>query len=253
MINETNVDNVYLRSATVAALHYLNSNLSIEQVEKGIVKTYKVPVFFNKAQDSQFMRDYFTQYGDDCQEIEFADGDYDMEPFGILNLESFTINTSKMTSKFIRGIDKKTEYDENGYKVKKGYSACLFTLPLDLKFGLEFRCDDSVQSFRVVQSLMDNIYKNGVVQFPFKEVLVRANIALDNGSSIDKKISFNWNEEQYQTVKTSLAMECYYPIFDQSTALFRGDVILKFRRFLNGMEDDIVPKDDTIEPRGIIE
>ena len=254
MINHTNVDDVYFRNAIIAVLHYLNKNIYIEQVEKEVVKQYHIPIFFNKAQDSQFMRDYFTQYGDDCQEIEFADGDYDIEPFGILNIDSFTINTSKITSKFVRGIDKKTEQDDNGYKVKKAYSACLFTLPLDLKFSLEFRCDDTIQAFRIVQGLMDTIYKNAVIQFPFKETKIRANIALDNGSNIDKKVQFNWNEEQYQTVKTSLALECYYPIFDQSTAMFRGDVILNFRRFINGQEGVVVPKDkDKKESNGLVE
>ena len=100
MINQTNVDDIYLRNAIMSVIHYLNKNLYIEQVENELIKQYNIPVFFNKAQDSQFMRDYFTQYGDNCNVIEFADGDYDMEPFGILNLESFVINTSKITSKF---------------------------------------------------------------------------------------------------------------------------------------------------------
>ena len=253
MINQTNVDDIYLRNAIMSVIHYLNKNLYIEQVENELIKQYNIPVFFNKAQDSQFMRDYFTQYGDNCNVIEFADGDYDMEPFGILNLESFVINTSKITSKFVRGVEKKTEQDENGYKIKRGYSACLFTLPIELKFALEIRCDDTIQTFRLVQGLLDTIYKNSVVQFSFKDTKIRANVALDNATSLDKKLQFAWNDTHYESVKTSLSLECYYPIFDQSTAMFRGDIITNFRNFINGKEGIVLPKSDTIESIGLIE
>lgn len=245
MIQSTNVDNIYFRNATTSLMFHLYENLYIEQVEDEKVIKYNVPVFYNKAQDSQFMRDYFTQYEDKCNPIEYADGDFDVSPFVIINLDSINIITSKMTSKFVRGVDIKTTYDENKFKIKKGYSACLFTLPIEVKYTMEIHVDDSIQCFRMVQSVLDCIYKNNVIHFPFKDCRCRANVAIDNTANLDKKISFKWDEEQEEVIKFSIVMECYYPIFDESTAIFRGDVIKNFRYFINGIEGSI-PKESEI-------
>lgn len=232
MINKTNIDDIFFRNASVSILNYLHKNLKIQQVfENNDIREYQIPVFYNKAQDSQFMRDYFTQYADECTPVEFVEGDFDIEPFVIINLEGISVKTQEITNKFVRGNHIIPEFDENGFQINKTYSSLLFTLPLELKFSLEVRCDDNIQSFKIIQSLLDEVFKNNIVHFSFRNHRIRANIALDNTYTQDKKISFTYNDDQKQQIKSSIVMECYYPIFDKSTTIFKGNVIRNFREY----------------------
>jgi hypothetical protein len=249
MIKKTNIDDIYFRNAAISVIHYLHKNLKLEQIEHGESKFYQIPVFYNKAQDSQFMRDYFTQYADECSPVEYVEGDFDIEPFVIVTLDSISVKTQEMTNKFVRGNYVVTENDKNGFPVRKGYSALLYTLPLELKFSLEIRCDDNIQSFRIIQSLLDEIFKNNILHFSFRNQRIRCNIGLDNNFTQEKKIQFTYNDEQSQMVKSSIVMECYYPIFDESTALFKGNVIRNFRNYIhltNGNKQNIISSDEII-------
>jgi hypothetical protein len=236
MINESNVDDIFFRNASISVMNYLHKNLNIHQVINGVRKYYQIPVFYSKAQDSQFMKDYFTQYKSECSPVEYVEGDFDLEPFVIINLSNISVKTSDMTNKFIRGSYVKTEEDANGYKVNKGYSAMLYSLPMDLNFSIEIRTDDNIQSFRIIQSLLDEIFKNNVIHFTYKGHRIRCNIGLDNSYTHDKKIQFDDKDETKDRVKTSIFVECYYPIFDKSTEIFRGNVIKTFRKYINSNE-----------------
>lgn len=229
----TNTDNVFFRNASIAVMHYLHSNIKVVQVIGGSEVEYPVHVFMNKAQDSQFMRDYFTQYKGRCSEVNFVNGDFDMEPYGILTVSNISVNTSAMTNRFVRGNYVVEEKDKNGFPVKKGYSAMLFTLPMDIKFNLEFRTDTSIQSFQVVQALLDCVFKNSVVHFDFRGTRIRSELMLDNDYTPEKKIEFARADDQSEKVKTSIVLTCNYPVFDKSTALFRGDIIRNFRHYIN--------------------
>lgn len=240
MINKSNIDDIFFRNASVSILNYLHKNLQIQQIfENDEVRSYQIPVFYNKAQDSQFMRDYFTQYADECTAVEYVEGDFDIEPFVIINLEGISIKTAEMTNKFVRGNHVIESLDDNGYPVKKGYSSMLFTLPLELKFSLDIRCDDNTQSFKIVQSLLDEIFKNNIVHFSFRNHRIRCNIALDNSFTQDKKLSFTYTDDQKQNIKSSIIMECYYPIFDKSTTLFKGNIIRNFRIYTKSKNSGI--------------
>lgn len=239
IIKKDNMDDKYFRSAAVALIHYLHSNLEMEQTINGEVKTYRIPVFYNKAQDSQFMRDYFTQYKGECDIIEFAEGDYDKEPFVIVRLSTMNVKTSDMTNRFVRGNYVKESIDDNGFPVNKGYSAMLFSLPMELTFEVEIRTDDNMQTFAIIQSLLDDIFKNNIVHFDFRGLRIRSNLGIDNSYTQDKKIQFTYNEDQREKVTTNIVMECYYPIFDESTALFRGNVIRNFRNFINSKNGSV--------------
>lgn len=242
MIERTNVDDVYLRLATISLMKYLEENMELEQVEDGKIVKYPVPVFYNKSQDSQFMQDYFTQYSTTCHEIEYADGDYDQEPFAIVQLNSFSIKVSDMTNRFVRGNHIMTVEDENGYEVKKGYSSALFVLPLELKYEVSIRTEDTIQSFRIAQTIMEGLFKNAVIHFDFRHQRIRCNLSLDSSFTHDKKVDFTYNDDQSQSIKFSVDVECYYPVFDKTTTLFRGNVIKNFRHYIE-TKTEVVAKE----------
>lgn len=237
MIERTNPDDIFLRGATIAVMNYLSNSLVIEQVENNDIVEYPIPVFYNKAQDSQFMRDYFTDYATLCHGLEYADGDFDREPFAIVSLESFAVKMSDMTNKFVRGNHIQTVKDDNGYDVKKGYNSVLYLLPMQLKYNVEIRTEDTIQSFRVTQSILDGVFKNNVVHFDFRHQRIRCNASLDASFTHDKKVDFTYNDDQSQKIRFTIDLECYYPVFDKTTTIFRGNVIRNFREYIDGQTE----------------
>lgn len=232
MIERKNIDDIFFRNASIAVMKYLEEYLFLEQVENGKIVTYPVPVFYNKSQDSQFMRDYFTNYSTSCHNVEYVDGDFDREPFAIVTLDSIAVKTGSMTNKFVRGNHIVTEYDENDLPIKKGASSVLYVLPLSLKYSVSIRTDDTVQSFRILQGIFEGVFKNDVVNFSFRDQKIRANMSLDASFTHDKKIDFGFNDDQKQAIKFNIDLECYYPVFDKTTTIFRGNVIRNFRNFI---------------------
>ena len=232
MIKETNIDEIFFRSATMATIKFLNDNLIINQVIDNVSTNYNIPVFYNKAQDSQFMRDYFTQYATDCMPVSYVEGDFDMEPFAVLNMSGITVKTAEMTNKFVRGNYIIQENDSNGFPINKPYSALLYAIPLDVKYAVEIRTDDSSQTFKIIQSFLEGIFKNFVVNFSYKGQKIRCNVSLDNDYSPDKKMEFTYTDEQKERLKFNLVMECYMPVFDKTTSLFKGNVIRNFRAYI---------------------
>ena len=55
---------------------------------------------------------------------------------------------------------------------------------------------------------------------------------MDNTYTPDKKLEFVYTDEQKEKIKFNIILECYYPIFDKSTTLFKGDVIRNFRNYI---------------------
>ena len=233
MIKESNVDEIFFRGAVISIMRYFSKNLKITQTIDNVKKEYDIPVFYQKVQDSQFMRDYFTNYSTDCLPIQYVDGDFDMEPFVIINTTDITIKMSDMTNKFVRGNYVVQEKDENGYPVNKSYSALLYSIPIEIKYSVEIRTDDASQSFKIIQSILDGVFKNAITHFTFRNMRIRCNITLDNTYTPDKKLEFVYTDEQKEKIKFNIVLECYYPIFDKSTTLFKGDVIRNFRNYID--------------------
>lgn len=227
-ITNKNTQDIFLRNASLSVLDILNRRIVIDLVRDGKIEKHEVPFFYNKAGTGGFMHDFFVDIPDDCKYPEYAEGDYDIIPNGIVTLENFNIRSGDITNKFVRGTFTQEELDKNDQKVMKAYSSRLYTLPMDLKFGIKIKSDNLNKTFKIMEKIFDFYYKNEVVYFQYRGIRIPGQIKFPETMTQDKKYNFTYDQDQYITTQFSLEFETYYPSFDDSSTMYKGNTIHHF-------------------------
>ena len=98
-IRNENVQDIFLRNATLSMLDLLNRQVVIQLKRAGKIEDHEIPFFYNFGGDEGFMKDFFLELPTDCHYPNHAEGNYEQLPRGILTLSSFTIKPSDNTNK----------------------------------------------------------------------------------------------------------------------------------------------------------
>lgn len=224
-ITNKNTQDIFLRNATLSLLDVLNRKIIIDLVRDGKIEKHEVPFFYNFAGTGGFMQDFFIDLPDDCKYPEFAEGNYDVVPRGIVTINSFAIKPGDITNKFVRGTFTQEERNTNDEKVMKAYSSRLYSLPMDIKFDLKIKTDNLNKTFKIIEKIFDFYYKNEVVYFQYRGIRIPAQIRFPDSLTNDKKYNFAYTDDTYVNTSFSIDMETYYPSFDDSSTMYKGNVI----------------------------
>ena len=66
-IRNSNVQDIFLRNATLSLLDVLNRQIIIELVRDGVIEKHEIPFFYNFSGDEGFMKDFFIEVPDGCK------------------------------------------------------------------------------------------------------------------------------------------------------------------------------------------
>lgn len=216
-----NTDDVLYRSVIIGLLNVLNRNIVIEQaVSADEVQEVSVPFFFANAQQERFMQDYFMLYNQECGIQQYAEGNYDPVPRGIINLNSMSINSAALTSKFVRGT-----YHKESEGTVKAYSAFLNPIPMRLMFDVEIIAGTYLESFKIIQSCIDTFYKVQTFAVDYKGLRVQCQVGFSEDYNIERPITFSYGDKHEVMVRFSIEMETYQPVFDRTSEKFRGNMM----------------------------
>lgn len=246
-ITNKNTQDVFLRNASLAVLDVLNRRIVIDLVRDGKIEKHDIPFFYNKAGTGGFMQDFFIDIPNDCKYPKHAEGDYDIVPNGIVTLENFNIRSGDITNKFVRGTFTQEELDKNDQKVMKAYSSRLYTLPMDLKFGIKLKSDNLNKTFKIIEKIFDFYYKNEVVYFQYRGIRIPGQIKFPETMMQDKKYNFTYDQDQYVNTTFSLDLETYYPSFDDSSTMYKGNTIKHFNISKKSMGDNTTINDSWVD------
>lgn len=216
-----NTDGVLYRAIIIGMLNHLNRAIAYDQAisaDEVVEKT--VPFFFTNAQQERFMQDFFMLYNQECGVAQYAEGNYDPVPRGILNIQTISINSAAMTSKFVRATFNK-EVDST----VKAYSAFLNPIPLRLMFDVEIICGTVLESFKIIQSVIKTFYKVATFAVDHNGMRVPCQVGFSEDYNIDKPVQFTYGDKQDVTIKFTLEMETYQPVFDTVSERFRGNMM----------------------------
>jgi hypothetical protein len=227
-IRNTNVQDIFLRNATLSLLDVLNREIEIDLVRDGKVEKHEIPFFYNFSGGEGFMKDFFIDVPNECKIPKHAEGNYDIVPRGIVTLNSFSIKSSAITNKFVRGSFLQQELGENDEKINKAYSSRLYSLPLQLKFDAKILVDNLNKSFKIMEKVMDMYYKNRVVYFQYRGVRIPGQFTFPDQENFEKKYDFTYETDQRVNISFSLDMETYFPSFSEDTTFYKGNNIRRF-------------------------
>lgn len=216
-----NYDDILLRSVIVSLLKELNDKIYLENKrsaeEKEIVH---VPFYYNFSGDERFMQDYFQEWSD-CAPL-FIEGNYDPVPRGSITLKDLAILSGQQTSRFIRA---KFNEIENG--TIKAQSSYLNSIPLGMPFDTEIIVDTMTDALKITQQLIKVFYKTITFFANFEGSLVPCQAGFSESYSNDKLAEYTYGETKKITIRFTLEVETYLPIFDPLQKMFAGDTIGK--------------------------
>ena len=224
-IRNQNVQDIFLRNATLSLLDILNRKIIIDLVRDGNIEKHEIPFFYNFSGGEGFMKDFFIEVPNECKIPIHAEGNYDIVPRGVVTLKSFQIKSSDITNKFVRGTFLQQQRGENDEKVDKAYSARLYTLPLMLKFDVKILCDNLNKTFKIMEKIIDMYYKNKVVYFQYRGVRIPGQFVFPDSENFEKKYDFDYESDQRVNISFQIDMETYFPSFDETTVFYKGNTI----------------------------
>lgn len=226
-ITNKNTQDVFLRNASLGVLDILNRRIIIDLVRDGKVESHEVPFLYNNAGTGGFMQDFFVAMPEDCKYP--AEGNYDSLPRGIVTLQNFSIKSGDITNPFVRGTFKQEALEPtNDAKVMKAYSARLRTLPMDLAFQVQIKSDNLNKTFKIVEKIFDFYYKNEVVYFQYRGIRIPGQLRFPETMTHDKKYNFTYDTDQNITTTFNIEFETYFPSFDDSSTMYKGNTIKQF-------------------------
>lgn len=227
-IRNENVDDVFMRNATLSLLDLLNREVIIDLKRNDQVEKFDIPFFYNFGGDEGFMKDFFTELPTDCKYPNFAEGNYEQMPRGIVTLNSFAIKTADMTNKFVRGSFTQEVRDINDQKQLKAFSSRLFVLPMSLKYGVKIESDNINKTFKIIEKIFDFYYKNQTRYFQFRGIRVPAQVTFPDSAEFQKAYNFTYSDANIVTISLNLDMETYFPTFDEKSTFYKGNTIHQF-------------------------
>ena len=155
-----NKDDSVIRHVVVGLLADLNSKLSFfRQISNDERVIVDVPFFYAVSGDENFLKDNFlfsNVNGPGCDpDGQFADGNYDKVPRGIVNLTSFAVDPAKLVNK--RNMGQYSMMNEQG--LMEGFVAEFEMIPCMIGVDVEILVSSQLDLFKVTEAIVKKMYK----------------------------------------------------------------------------------------------
>jgi hypothetical protein len=243
-LEKYNIDEVFLRNVIVGMLKTLNDKLTYTQInEQQEVLEVFVPFFYSMSGDESFLQDFYMDYIDCDGQSPFAEGNYDVIPRGILNLNGVNIETSAITNGFVRA----TYNVEDLQGQMKALSAYTNFIPLSLSFDVIIRTDTLLDTFKIFQSSIQSFYKVYSFSVEFGGMRIPVQVGFPEQYPNDKQIEFSYaSTQKWIETKFTVTVETYFPQKNLQTERFRGNLMQAGIRLQINLDDPIPGNDSSL-------
>lgn len=224
-----NKDDSVIRHLIIGLLADLNQKLSFwRQVGQNQRVEVDVPFFYSVTGDENFLRDNFlfsSINGEDCvPEPEFADGNYDKIPRGIVNLSGMSIDTSKLVNK--RNMGEYAKLNQNDQM--EGYVAEFEMIPITLSVDVEILVSSQLDLFKVTEAIIKKMYKSNYYNVEVGHLddglyRISSYYAMPDDYSMERPIDFGFDAKENHKVSFSLEINSYMASFDFETERHIGN------------------------------
>ena len=248
-----NKDDSVIRHVIVGLLADLNSKLSFyRQISNDERAEIDVPFFYAVSGDENFMKDSFlfsNANGESCDPNgEFADGNYDKVPRGIVNLSSFSVDPSKLVNK--RNMGHYMMMNEDG--LMEGYVAEFEMIPCTIGVDVEILLSSQLDLFKVTEAIVKRMYKANFYHVDAGHLeegtyRIASEYMMPDDYSQERPVEYSFDDKQNHKVTFSLEIASFIPSFD-----FEEDVYRKFTRtsYANGTVGDYIDPNGFLDATG---
>ena len=205
-----NKDDIHTRSVIAGLVNLLNNKIFFNNVlSDETVDTVQVPFYFSFTGDSRYLQEHFSHWNT-CQSSQFADGNYEKIPRGIIMLSDKSIDEGALTQRFIRGTYTK---EVNG-KLET-YSANLNPIPLTFNFEIEIITDTMTDLSKIDQIILETFYKTQIFNVNFKGFLIACTVGFPDSYTNEKDFVYSFPDDGNEFKLTfNVSLNTYYPVVD---------------------------------------
>lgn len=226
-----NKDDSVIRHIIVGLLADLNGKLSFHrQISNDERVEVDVPFFYAVGGDENFLKDHFlfsNVNGLGCDpDGEFADGNYDKVPRGIVNLTSFAIDPSKLVNK--RNLGQYSMMNEEG--LMEGYVAEFEMVPVTIGVDIEILVSSQLDLFKVTEAIVKKMYKANFYHVDAGHLeegtyRISSEYMMPDDYTQERPIEYSFDDKANHKVTFTLEINSFIPSFD-----FEEDTYRKFTR-----------------------
>lgn len=226
-----NKDDSVIRHIIVGLLADLNSKLSFHrQISNDERVEIDVPFFYAVSGDENFLKDnllFSNVNGLSCDpDGEFADGNYDKVPRGIVNLTSFAVDPSKLVNK--RNMGKYMMMNDDG--LMEGYVAEFEMIPCIIGVDVEILVSSQLDLFKVTEALVKKMYKANFYHVDAGHLeegtyRISSEYMMPDDYTQERPIEYAFDDKANHKVTFSLEINSFVPSFD-----FEEDTYRKYTR-----------------------
>ena len=247
-----NKDDSVIRHVIVGLLADLNSKLSFwRQISNDERVIVDVPFFYAVSGDENFLKDSFlfsNINGLTCDpDGEFADGNYDKVPRGIVNLTSFAVDPGKLVNK--RNLGNYTMMNNQG--MMEGFVAEFEMIPCVIGVDIEILVSSQLDMFKVTEAIIKKMYKANFYHVDAGHLedgmyRISSEYMMPDDYTQERPIEYGFDSKENHKITFSLEINTFIPSFD-----FEEDIYTKFTRsvYSNGVYGNYGnPNDVTLDP-----
>lgn len=246
-----NKDDSVIRHIIIGLLADLNSKLSFyRQISNDERIVVDVPFFYAVSGDENFLKDNFlfsNVNGEGCDpDGQFADGNYDKVPRGIVNLSSFAVDPSKLVNK--RNLGNYSMMNENG--LMEGYVAEFEMIPCVIGVDVEILVSSQLDLFKVTEAIIKKMYKANFYNVDAGHLeegtyRISSEYTMPDDYSQERPVEYSFDDKANHKITFSLEINSFVPSFD-----FEEDNYRKYCRTLyaNGICGDYENPNGFLDP-----
>tara|TARA_B110000037_G_C17053837_1_gene478913 strand:+ start:312 stop:1388 length:1077 start_codon:yes stop_codon:yes gene_type:complete len=226
-----NKDDSVIRHVVVGLLADLNSKLSFwRQISNDERVTVDVPFFYAVSGDENFLKDAFlfsNVNGEGCDpDGQFADGNYDKVPRGIVNLTSFAVDPAKLVNK--RNMGQYSMMNDDG--LMEGFVAEFEMIPVVIGVDVEILVSSQLDLFKVTEAIVKKMYKANFYNVDAGHLeegtyRISSEYMMPDDYSQERPVEYSFDDKANHKITFSLEISSFIPSFD-----FEEDTYRKFTR-----------------------
>jgi hypothetical protein len=215
LYNHYNNEDLLIRGIIAGLLDILNNHIEYKQVwGNDDIETIRVPFYYQASGDERFMQDFYTFYNS-CLAPRPIDGNLsDLIPRGIITYTGSTINSQRITSRYVQGryvkeVDGKLE----------SYVSFLYSIPLQIRIDCEMWIDREITALKIEQEIRETFYKTVTYYTYYKGLRVGCTVGFPEDIAIEKNVQYSFETDNKIKLTFSLEIESYQPVFDKTTEM----------------------------------
>lgn len=223
LLNTYNNENIISRAVIAGLLGVLNNEIKYDQAwSNDDVEEVKTPWFYNQSGDERFMQDFYTHYAD-CNFPRPVDGNFDVIPRGVITYTGSTIDSNRITNRFV-----KCRYLKTVNGKLESFVSFMYSIPLTIRFDCEVWVDNQVTALKIEQSIRETFYKTVTFYMYYKGMRLGATAGFSEDYNITKNINYSFESDNRIKLNFNLEIETYQPVFDQTAEMRASNRIKGF-------------------------